>query len=609
MPMRSGVLAAEGVEAGGSTLGMREVHGRRGRTGGVLLLVLLLVASGCAIWRPTEYALPSPVAQETSPELDFLIARDLEGEGRLEEALEAYKRALSKDPESVYLLKRVGELSARQNRLSDAVVYAERALDLEPDNEGVRLFLGTLYRFRKDVPSAERVLRDEAGLPVSREAALVLYGIYVDNKRLSDARNLAEWMIDTRPDELRGYFALADAHEKLGDPAASEATLRTGLEKHPGELALYNALARGRRGRGDRVGEIAIYREMLEIRPNHRPTLQTLAEAQLALERTDEAVETLEILESLYPGDLRARLRLAFIEFGRGNFEAAAERFEFVLQHTPEEYEVVYFLGVTRRRLGEDGAAIAAFERIPNGHDRYAEARTQIAAIWEQRGDLPRAIAEVERARVVQESRPLDLYLASLRAEAGDLDWALEFLQRLLDESPDDAEILYNIGVIHGEAKQIDEAIRYMQLVLGMDPDHAGALNYVGYTWAERGTNLDQAEEMISRALELRPDDGYITDSLGWVYFMRARPLLEEGKVEAARVFLDRAVDELQRAAELTGGDPVISEHLGDVYLLLDQKERALSMYEEALQLAPRFEEQPKLREKYEQLREELGAR
>jgi tetratricopeptide (TPR) repeat protein len=343
-----------------------------------------------------------------SPELDFLIGRDLEAEGRLEEALEAYTRALSKDPESVYLLKRVAELSARQNRLSDALVYAERALEFEPDNQGVRLFLGTLYRFRKDVASAERVLRDGSGQLVNDDAALLLYGIYADNRRLGDARAIAEWMIDAHPEELRGYFALADAHEKLGDPAASEATLRTGLERHPGELALYAALARSRRARGDRVGEIAVYREVLEIHPQHRATLQALAEAQLALERTDEAIETLAVLESLYPRDLRARLRLAFVEFERGNFAAAADRFEFALQRNPEEYEVVYFLGVVRRRLGEEEAAIAAFDRIPTSHDRYAEARTQIAGIYEHRGDFERAIAEVEGAREARESRPLD---------------------------------------------------------------------------------------------------------------------------------------------------------------------------------------------------------
>lgn len=604
--MRNRVPAPQHSEATRVALGIRGVRGSRG---GVLLLALLFVASGCASWAPGEGSQPSRALENASPELDFLVGRDLEMEGQLQEALAAYTRALSKDPESVYLLKRAAELCARQNRLSEAVVYAERALELEPDNQGVRLFLGTLYRFRKDVASAERVLRDESGQPLNDDAAVLLYGIYADNRRLSDARSLAESMIDADPDGLRGYFALADAHEKLGDPAASEATLRAGLERQPGELALYAALARSRRTRGDRVGEIAIYREVLEIHPQHRNTLQALAEAQLALERTDEAVETLEILESQYPEDPRARLRLAFIEFERGDFEAAAERFELAVQRNPEEYEVVYFLGVVRRRLGEEEAAIAAFDRIPISHDRYTEARTQIAGIYEERGDFERAIAEVEEAREVHDSRPLDLYLASLRAKAGDLDGALAFLQQLLDQSPDDAEILYNIGVIHGEAKQIDEAIHYMQIVLGMNPDHAGALNYVGYTWAEQGTNLDQAEAMISRALELRPDDGYITDSLGWVYFMRARPLIEQGEIEAAQVLLDRAVDELQRAAELTGGDPVISEHLGDVYLLLEQRERALSMYEEALQLAPRFHEQPRLREKYESLREELGAR
>jgi tetratricopeptide (TPR) repeat protein len=567
-----------------------------------------LGTSACASWPAGRSPESTGPPTDGPPELDFLIGRDLEMEGRLEEALDAYTRALSKDPESVYLLKQAAELSARQNRLADAVVYGERALELEPDNQGVRLFLGTLYRFRKDVASAERVLRENGGEPLNSDAALLLYGIYVDSRKLGDARSLAEWMIETHPNQLRGYFALADAYEKLGDPAASEAALRTGLERRPGELALYVALARGRRVRGDRVGEIAIYDEVLAIHPNHRATLEALADAQLALERTDDAIGTLERLEALFPDDQRARLRLAFIEFEQGNFAAAAERFDLALGQTPHEFEVVYFLGGVRRRLGEDEAATAAFERIPADHDRYAEARTQIAGIYEQRGEFERAIAEVELAREAQESRPLDLYLASLRAKSGDLDGALAFLQRLLDEAPDDAEILYNIGVIHGEAKQVDEAIHYMQLVLGMNPDHAGALNYVGYTWAEQGTNLDQAEAMISRALELRPDDGYITDSLGWVYFMRARPLLEKGDTEGARALLDRAVAELERAAKLTGGDPIISEHLGDVYLLMEQKDRALSMYEEALQLEARPEEQPELREKYERLREELGA-
>jgi tetratricopeptide (TPR) repeat protein len=83
--------------------------------------------------------------------------------------------------------------------------------------------------------------------------------------------------------------------------------------------------------------------------------------------------------------------------------------------------------------------------------------------------------------------------------------------------------------------------------------------------------------------------------------------LVQGGHVDAGRALLERAIRELEKAAELTGGDPVISEHLGDAYLLLEDRQRALSFYEEAVNLEPREGEQPKLREKLERLRRELA--
>jgi tetratricopeptide (TPR) repeat protein len=111
---------------------------------------------------------------------------------------------------------------------------------------------------------------------------------------------------------------------------------------------------------------------------------------------------------------------------------------------------------------------------------------------------------------------------------------------------------------------------------------------------------------MIARALELRPEDGYIVDSLGWVYYMRARPLIEDGRRQEAHDYIEQAIEQLERADKLTGGDPVVSEHLGDTYLLLDDKQRALDKFEEALRLEPRFGEQPDLLQKLESLRREL---
>jgi tetratricopeptide (TPR) repeat protein len=581
----------------------------RSTTMGHLLLAGLLVlgGGGCASFSPFSRAPVARVPADAPPELDYLVARDLELDGELELSLEAYQRALAKDPDSLELLRKVAELSARTSRLEDAVAHAERAYALDPSDRATRLFLGTLYRFLRDPARVEQVLREPDGQPFDADAALLLYGTLSEAQRYPEALEMARWLVAHEPDGLRGWFALADAHEKLGDAPAAEKALREGLENHPGELALYGAIARSHRDRGDRDGEIAVYREILTVEPDHQPTLLALAEALIQAERLAEAIPVLEQVERAHPDDLRTVLRLGFLAFESRDYEAARRRFERALELGPDQHEVSYFLGVTLRRLGRPDDAIAVFERIPDTHERFPEARTQIAGIYEKRGDFARAIAEVERARSRGEARPLDLYVASLRSRAGDFDGALAFLQGLLRESPDDAELLYNIGVIHGEAKRSEEALRWMEQALAKQPDHAGALNYIGYTWAEQGTNLDRAEEYINRALQIRPDDGYIKDSLAWVYYMRARALTLGGRSRDARELYERSIRELERANELTGGDPVISEHMGDVYLSLGLRERAFERYQEALGLEPRDDEQPKLREKYDRLRRELG--
>ena len=569
------------------------------------MLAALALSAGCA--GLVSEGTPSVPPADAPAELDFLIGQELEMDGNLPEAREAYERALRKDPQAVFLLKRLAELAAREERLTDALVYAERAHELAPDDEGLRLFLGSLYRIRREPESAARVLEGAEGEPVSIDAALLLFGIELEAENNAKARAIAEWLIQQEPDSARGYVALAEVTERMGDVPGAEAVLRRGLAVLPGDLALFGALARSRRERSDRVGETGIYREILVAHPDHHATLLALADAQTALGQEEEAIATLERIEAAYPDDLRTQLQLGFRSYEAGQLEAAERRFLRALEAQPEQHEIAYFLGVVQRKMGKDAEAIESFDRIPPVHERYSDSRVQVAGIYEQQGDLVAARLEVDRAREVEPSQPLDLYAASLQAKAGDVTGAIAFLEGLLAEAPEDAEVLYNIGVIHGEARNVEEAIRYMRIVLGLDPDHAGALNYVGYTFAERGEKLDEAEAMIARALELRPDDGFITDSLGWVYYRRAQPLLASGKVEEAKAWLTRAVDQLERAAQLTGGDPVISEHLGDVHLALGQPTLALESYEEAARLEPRPAEQPELEEKLERLRKELS--
>jgi tetratricopeptide (TPR) repeat protein len=575
---------------------------------------LALALAGCAELagpRPATPALPPPPPYEAGPEYHFLVGRQLELDGRYDEALEAYRRAAALDPEAAYLQRKIAQLAARSGDLAGAVEAGERAHALDPSDSDTRLLLGTLHRLRRDAAAAEAVLRGPDGQPLGEDAAFLLYTIYSESERPEDALAVARWMVELDPTSLRAWFALAGAHERLGRPEEAERALQKALEQDPDNLAVFGALARSRRARGDREGEIAVYRQVLERYPHHHATLTALADALVALNRTDEAIAALEEVERYHAEDARNSVRLALLEYDVGRYASAAERLERALEANPEEYELAYLLGLVRQRLGERDAAAAAFERVPEDHRTYPDARTQMAVMLEERRAYAEALAEVEKARAARPSRSLELYAASLRAKMGDFDAAIAFLEGLLVESPEDDELLYNLGVVHGEAKRYDDALRYMQRALEQNPDNAAALNYVGYSWAEKGENLDQAEAMITRALELRPDDGYITDSLGWVYYMRARPLVQSGRpaeLEVGRALLRQAVQQLERAAQLTGGDPVVAEHLGDAWLLLQDKRRALESYEDALERDPRDDEQPELRRKFERLRQELGA-
>jgi len=584
-----------------------------------LALAPLVLAAGlllaCAqLPRPHWPALGSgatsnPEDPDAPSEYDYLVGRQFEFDGQVEEAYAAYQRAIAKDPGSALLFRTVAELLARNGRVDEALPYAERANQLEPGDANLRLFLGTLYRIRKDTAAAERTLRKDDGTPLDADAALLLYGLYFDAGRLPEALATAQWMVRADPTNLRSHFALARIYDKMERPKDSERALRAALRLHPGNLGVYAALARDRRERGDRAGEVAIYREVLREHPDHHATMVALSDALIDLGENAEARRVLEQVEKRHPDDLRSVLRLGYLDLEAKRYDAAEARFESVLARSPEQAEVHYFLGTVRREAGDVDGAIESFGRVPADHERHQDARLQLAALYERRNDFVSALREAEVVQQRSPSRQLDLYVATLRAKSGDFEGAKTFLQSLLAASPDDEEILYNLGVLHGEAGRQDEALGYMEQVLARKPEHPGALNYVGYTMAERGENLDEAEAKIRRALASRPDDGYIVDSLGWVHFARARELLRAGQNAAGRAQLEKAIAALERAAVLTGGDPVISEHLGDAYLLRSDRKRALRYYEEAVKLAPRKAEQPQLHEKLERLRKELGAR
>ena len=110
-----------------------------------------------------------------------------------------------------------------------------------------------------------------------------------------------------------------------------------------------------------------------------------------------------------------------------------------------------------------------------------------------------------------------------------------------------------------------------MQSVIVIDPEHADALNYIGYTYADAGENLDEAERLILEAMKYKSEDGYIIDSLGWVYYQKG--------------LFEQALKTLKKAVAMVPDDPVIMEHLGDAYLKTNQQKKALEIYRNSFKL------------------------
>jgi tetratricopeptide (TPR) repeat protein len=575
----------------------------------VLAAAGVLALAACTTVTPPGVR-PSPDAPqpEASADYDVLVGEFAAREGQLLEARNAFLRAVEKDPESAYLHLRAAMLSARIEDLDLALLHTERAVELDPEHEPARILLARLLRHQGDILGVERALRGADGAPVSLRAGVLLVQLMLENQRRAEALGTATALVEAYPEEMSAYYALASVHEDAGDRGQVEAVVLQAIAAFPEEVALYTRLAQLRRAAGDVDGEIAAYRLLLERRPDHLGTLRMLAEVLVKQDDTEGAARVYEQALGYYPDELLLLQPLIGLDVQRGDLDRAAARLEEVVRRRPRDYELIYMLGLVHLERGEVDLGIAELQRIPPQHDAYRDASIRIAQLYEERGDFAQALAVIEELRVLHPDKRLDFYTAGLRVRSGDLRGGVSLMQEHLDANPDDPDALYQMGLVHDSARERDEAIRWMRASLERDPENAHALNYIGYTLAERGEDLDEAEALIRRALELAPEDGYITDSLGWVFYMRAVPLVRRGRIEDARTWILRALETLERAAALSGGDPVISEHLGDVHLLAGDKQRALGFYEQAVDLEPRPDEQPDLLDKLEALRAELGG-
>lgn len=228
---------------------------------------------------------------------------------------------------------------------------------------------------------------------------------------------------------------------------------------------------------------------------------------------------------------------------------------------------------------GRYNEAILQLQQIDGANDPDLEARVkrQISDLLEESGKTDQAISTLQS--LVKSRKDVDAQI-----QIGDIYRRREDYGRALNAYNDAAKmidgkipstqwnLLYARGIAHERLKNYADAERDLKDALSYQPSHPYILNYLAYSWTDRGINLDQALEMLKKASAIRPDDGYIIDSLGWVYYRLGR--------------YTEAASALERAVELMPYDATVNDHLGDAYWRAGRTMEAKFQWKRALSFA-----------------------
>ena len=510
---------------------------------------------------------------------------------------------------NAYYYYSVGVLENLAGNADEALGAFEKAFAIDPGSTYLAGELANLYLNKGDVSGAIEIL-EKSLLSGSEniDNRFLLAGLFVHGKELDRAVAEYERIIASDPGQDKAYEFLSLVYREKGEYDKAVMTLERLLEVKPGHVSAMQALARLYREMKREERAEAYYRKILDIDPLYEPALIELASLYEEQDRLDEAARIYENILEVNPGRDDIRFRLGRMLFEQDLYEQAIEAFEKVLKKNPENGQVRlalgialffegknygaaetlfqelleengenetarYFLASTYERQGKPLKALESFSLVSPSSGLYGNSRVHMAILLKEDGRGDEAVSLLEKALATKPEPAIYVALATLHEERGKPEQAETTLLRGLTDNPENLEMRYRLGVLYEKSGRFEESILEMQRILDVEPDHAEALNFIGYGLADRGIRLDEAERLIRKALELKPENGYIIDSLGWVYFRKNRP--------------DLAVSHLEKAHRILPEDPTIAEHLGDVYRALGKPREALRLYREALKGNP----------------------
>lgn len=493
-------------------------------------------------------------------------------------AIEHYLQAskLSSDPE---IAEHATRLAFYAKDYDSAYKAAQRWIELAPENDKALQSVAVVAlvegRSEAALKYLNRILqREEAGSQHGFQVVANLLG-RARGEHDEQAMQIMGQIVAERPGNAHAHLAY-------------------------GELALLF----GRFDDADRA-----FKRALAIEPDLPDAL--ISHARLLYERgnVDEALANLRMAVDDLEDNERVRLAYGRLLLETKRYQQAREQFTLLSQAAPEDSDYLYTLALLELDIEDTAAAETHLRRLLELGERVDEAHYYLGRIAESKQALDQAMKEYERVgrseyqfdaqmrigRLLAQSGQLEAglgYLRSLRMQnpessiavrlyltessiLGDdrrYQEAIDVLSEALQSVPGNTDLLYSRALLYEKVDRVDLLEQDLRAVLLREPENADALNALGYTLADRTARYEEAYDLITQAIKLKPDEAAIIDSMGWV-------LYRLGRVDEAVTYLKRALS-LQYDNEIAG-------HLSEVLWVVGQHKAAKTLLESALEKSP----------------------
>src|ERR1700689_1541054 len=500
-----------------------------------------------------------------------------------------YRSALRTDPKNNELLDRAFISSLADGDIEEAVKLADRILTIDKSNRVARLVVGVRDLKAKKYASAQLNINQSIRGPITDLVATLLSGwaTYGAGDSKAAVANI---------DKLTGpewYPLFKDLHsgmilELAGKEKDAGVRLERAYKLDDSMLRVADDYARWLSRNKDEAAATAIYEAFDKKLPRHPLVLEDLREAKAGKKMPP-------LVDSPQTGAAEALYGIGATLTRRGGEDLALVYLQLALYLAPNHPLALLSLADLYESVKKPAMAIKVYERMPASSPLKRNAQIQLATNLDAADRSEEAI-KILKTVTSEDPKDLEAIMALGNIERGRKKFAdcvvtysqgIDVLPKPEDKAGEDkanAVYYYYRGICEERSKQWSKAEADMRKALELQPEQPHVLNYLGYSWIDQGINLDEGMKMIKRAVDQRPDDGYIVDSLGWAYYRIGN--------------YEDAVKNLERAIDLKPEDPTINDHLGDAYWRVGRTLEAKFQWSHARDLKPEPEDLPKIEAK-----------